>query len=373
MRRVTWMLAIVMCLAVVVAGCGKKDAGSVVKDLEHVIGKLESYQGVGRMVLQTGQQPQEYQVEVWYQNPHFYRISLTNEQKDITQIVLRNDEGVFVLTPHLKKSFRFQSNWPENQGQVYLYHSLVQSILKDNERQFTTDNESYVFDVVGNYQNDMLARQKIWLDQKSLAPQHIEVSDTNQRVMVMVDFTSFEFGKKFEKDSFDMEHNMMSWNMETMPTMAGVDGMLPTGATGANGNTSGGDKNTTTTGATASKGNTPAAKQQSFGVIEPSYLPQDVVKQDITEMRLGEDPAVLLRYKGKYNFSIMEVRPQAKTVSVLPGDIVDLGFTLGVMTGEDKKTLTWTYDTVEYRLSTADLPVSEMIQIAQSVQDQSGK
>lgn len=94
MRRVTWILAIVMSAALLLAGCGKKDAGSVVKDLDHVIGKLESYQGTGRMVLQTGQEPQEYQVEVWYQQPHYYRISLTNEKKDITQVVLRNDDGV---------------------------------------------------------------------------------------------------------------------------------------------------------------------------------------------------------------------------------------------------------------------------------------
>src|SRR4051794_11804790 len=120
MRRVTWVVAVVMCVALVLAGCGmgKKDAGSIVKDLDHVMGKSSSYQASGSMILNTGQQPQEYQVEVAFSPEHFYRISLTNATKDVTQIVLRNEEGVFVLTPHLKKSFRFQSDWPENQGQV---------------------------------------------------------------------------------------------------------------------------------------------------------------------------------------------------------------------------------------------------------------
>ena len=46
MRRVTWVVAVVMCLALVLAGCGmgKKDAGSIVKDLDHVISKSSSYQ-----------------------------------------------------------------------------------------------------------------------------------------------------------------------------------------------------------------------------------------------------------------------------------------------------------------------------------------
>jgi outer membrane lipoprotein-sorting protein len=381
MRRVTWMVAVVMCLALVLAGCGigKKDAGSIVKDLDHVISKADSYQASGSMILHTGSQPQEYQVEVAFSPEHFYRISLTNASKDVTQIVLRNEEGVFVLTPHLKKSFRFQSDWPENQGQVYLFQSLARSIIADKDRQFTTDNDTYVFDVAANYQNEQLSRQKIWLNKKTLAPTQVQVSDTNQNVMVQVNFTKFEFDAKFDKDYFQMERNMTSWNMQTLPTMSDVkvtDADHPAASvTDKNLSATGGQSDQAATGTKtdATKPNAAASKPQSVGIIEPSYLPKDVVKQDITDMKLGEDAAVLLRYKGKYNFSMVEVRPQAKSVSLQPGDIVDLGFTIGVLTGEDKKTLTWTNDGVEFRLTTGDLPTNEMIKVAMATEGQSGK
>lgn len=382
MRRVTWAVAVVMCLALVLAGCGigKKDAGSIVKDLDHVISKADSYQASGSMILQTGQQPQEYAVEVAYSPDHFYRISLTNATKDVTQIVLRNEEGVFVLTPHLKKSFRFQSDWPENQGQVYLFQSLAKSIIADKDRQFTTENDHYVFDVAANYQNEQLSRQKIWLNKKTLAPAQVQVSDANQNVMVQVTFTKFEFDAKFDKDFFQMERNMTSWNMQqTMPTMSDVavtDADHPeAGVTDKNLTATGGQSDQAAQGTKtdATKPNAAASKPQSIGIIEPNYLPKDVVKQDITDMKLGEDAAVLLRYKGKYNFSIVEVRPQSKSVSLQPGDIVDLGFTIGVLSGEDKKTLTWTNDGVEFRLTTADLPTNEMIKVAMATEGQSGK
>jgi outer membrane lipoprotein-sorting protein len=385
-----------MCLSLVLAGCGKKDAGSVVKDLDTVLNKLDSYQGSGRMILHTGQEPQEYQVDVWYQNPHYYRISLKNDKKDITQIVLRNDDGVFVLTPHLNKSFRFQSDWPENQGQVYLYQSLVQSILLDNDRQFTADEKGYVFDVLANYQNGSLARQKIWLDKKTYAPQHVEVSDSNSNVMVIVDFSQFEFGKKFEKDSFDMQRNMTSWKIETLPTMASAGdakssdsgksgtpansdakGANGTQATGTAAGTGSAKTATGVSAGTSAVTSTDAAKQKTtqkqFGVIEPFYIPSGVKKQDVNEIKLGEDKAVMLRYSGKYNYTLVESHPQTQTVSVLPGDIVDLGYTLAVVTGDEKKTLTWTYDGIEFRLSTADLPMTEMIKVAQAVQGEMGK
>ena len=125
-RRISFIAVLLLCATAVLAGCGTKDAESVVKDLDKAVNTMGSYHGKGTMILHTGAQPSEYQVDVSYQKPQYYRIELTNAKKDITQIVLRNDEGVFVLTPRLNKVFRFQSDWPANQGQVYLYQTLIQ-------------------------------------------------------------------------------------------------------------------------------------------------------------------------------------------------------------------------------------------------------
>lgn len=332
MRRSTWITAIVLAFAVVLAGCGKKDAGGVVKDLNNVVSKMESYQGTGRMILQSGQQPQEYAVEVWYQNPHYYRISLKNQEKDVTQIVLRNDDGVFVLTPHLNKSFRFQSDWPENQGQVYLYQSLVKSVSEDSSRQFTTDKESYVFDVAANYNSGTLARQKIWFDQKNLAPQKVEVLDSNSKVIVQVEFTEFEFGKKFEKDSFDMQRNMTSFNLQSMETMLPAE----------------------------------EPEDEKLEMVD-LWMPEGVWMQDVSSTPYGEGEALVIRYTGKYNYTLLQAKPREQAASsILYGDVIDLGFTFGVLTGNEKRTLAWTYDGIEYRLTTAELPNDEMIRIAQS-------
>ncbi|WP_442601842.1 DUF4367 domain-containing protein [Paenibacillus sp. KN14-4R] len=337
MRRITWIMSIVICLAVVLSGCGQRNAGSVVKDLNEKMTKLDSYQGSGRMVVQSGAQPQEYKVEVWYQTPNYYRIALTNQERDITQIVLRNDEGVYVLTPQLNKSFRFQSNWPDNQGQVYLYQSLVKSIVDDQERQFTSDDKSYVFDVAANYSTGTLTRQKVWIDKKSLQPQKVEVSDGNQNVVVKLEFTQFEFNKKFEKDSFDMKRNMTSENLKSMQTL--------------------------------SQNGSKDVPSKEVGLVEPGYTPKGVAQKAITPTQYGEDKGLLLSYQGKYNYNLLETKPQEKAASTnLQGEVIDLGFTMGVLLGDEKRTLSWMHNGVEYHLTTGDLPVNEMINVAKSVE-----
>jgi outer membrane lipoprotein-sorting protein len=375
-RRIIGIAALALLMTFVLAGCGGKNADSIVKDLDQVVSKMESYQGSGTMTLYTGQLPQKYKVEVWYQKPDYYRISLTNEKRDITQIVLRNNEGVFVLTPQLHKSYRFQSDWPKNQGQVYLYQTLIQSISMDNSRQFTTDKDAYVFDVMAaNYQNGSFARQKIWLDQNSYAPKLVQVTDTNANVMVEVKFDTFKFGTKFENSAFDMNQNMDgsmakpsdSAGQRPSPDSSGApDASSAPDATASPDDQQTGQQDDPTT----------AAPQESVNLIEPDpdALPVGVqLLEQPTEVQLGENIGVMLRYSGTYDFTILEMVSKDEAVSLMKGLSVDLGFTMGLLVQGETNSLTWTYDGTEYRLISADLEQADMVKIAQSMEQTSGK
>lgn len=360
MRQAIRAAAVTLVLMLALAACGTKDASTVVKDLNGALDNLESYQSSGRMELQTGEQSMQYSVEVWYQKPHYYRIALTNASKDVTQIVLRNDEGVFVLTPHLNKMFRFQSDWPDRSGQVYLFQSLVQSIVADENRQFTADKDAYVFDVAANYQNAaMLARQKIWLNKKSYAPERVEVMDSNAQVLVKLEFDKFDFGKKFDKDSFDMQRNMTSSRMQSLPTGAGVaDDANKAGITDKNGATG--------EAAGAKEAIKPTAAELSQ--LRPTYMPAGVKEKDLSELKLGGGAALMVRYEGAYHYTVtIAPQPDERVVSQGLGSIFELGFTRGAIFGDELKTLIWSYGGTEYRITSEDLPKSELTKIAQSV------
>lgn len=352
MKRRKWfaVLAATLATAMLLAACGggAKDAAGVVSDIEKLTGKLESYHAEGTMTLNTGQEPQEYNVVVSYQKPEYYRIALTNETNDITQIVLRNDDGVFVLTPHLNKSFRFKSDWPNNQGQAYLFETLAQSIIHDDERQFTVEDNAYVFDVLANYQNASLVRQKIWLGKEDYKPQRVVVTDADANEMVTVAFTAFEFDKGFEDNWFDMNRNMTSVSIQSVPVLAGAEGDSATTASGG-----------------------------SFGIVYPTYVPDGVEERAATDFKLGERDAIMLRYVGDYNYTIVQAKAtQERTASSSIGTVIelDLGRTVGVVIGEhEHRTMMWTHDGVDYQLTTANLPYEEMVRVAQSMFDQIGK
>ena len=86
------------------------------------------------------------------------------------------------------------SDWPESSGQVYLYKTLLQSIVDDPERKFEPGEKGYQFEVIANYtQNQSLSTQRIWLNKK-LHPEKVDVLDAEGKVLVKVVFDEFKVG-----------------------------------------------------------------------------------------------------------------------------------------------------------------------------------
>ncbi|CAJ1004307.1 MULTISPECIES: DUF4367 domain-containing protein [Bacillales] len=344
MKRAAFPLVFLLVFSLLLGGCfGQKTPDDVVDDLSSTLDKMAGYKSQAVLTMQTGSTAMEYDVSVWYEKPTNYRVALTSKQRGITQIILRNNEGVFVLTPHLNKSFRFQSGWPENNGPLYLYETLARSIIDDTERKMEMDDKQYVFEVKANYSgNRSLTRQKIWLTEE-LKPTRAEIMDSNMNTLVTINFTDFVFNPQFDKDAFDKDRNMSTSSLPVVPTLSQAN-------------------------------DTSKPPSSQFGVIVPTYIPEGVKQGDIEPVTRDGERTVVLEYKGLYNYKLIEARPTATSVSSEQGVPVDLGFTIGVLiqNADNQRYLSWELDGVEFTL-TGDLPEEEMVKVAQSTYGVSGK
>ena len=73
-----------------------------------------------------------YLVNVSYfkeKKDEYYKVELYDKSLNQSQIIVKNTEGVFVLTPTLNQVFKFQSDWPNNSPKPYIYQSLI-SLLR---------------------------------------------------------------------------------------------------------------------------------------------------------------------------------------------------------------------------------------------------
>lgn len=313
-------------------GCGVKDEKEIVNDLSERLKKLSSYESHGKMVIYTGQEPITYDIEVWYKKPHFYRVALKNQKKNITQILLRNHQGVFVVTPHLKKSFRFQSDWPDRGGQIYLYQNIMSSIVRDQDRVLNTGEQQYQFDVAAKYTlNSAPYKQRIWLD-RDLYPKKVHVFDQDQEKMAEVTFDRFKTDISFDADAFELKRNISMLPKSTLPV--------------------------------PKKANT----QQAIDVVTPAYVPKNSQLKDEQVIQTSNGPVSILRFAGKQAFTLT-VRHPVSSQTGLPvyGRPVLLDKGIGVLlTMDEKKRISWVHDQKEYELI-GKLKTEEMLKIANSI------
>src|SRR5690625_3785141 len=125
MRKHIWIFScIVFGMLLILGACGEKSADDVIGKMKKNIESMEGYQAKAEMTMNTGQEEQTYMIDVMHKKDDLYRVALSNPEDDEGgQVILKNEEGVFVLTPSLNKSFKFKTEWPDNSSQPYLYQS----------------------------------------------------------------------------------------------------------------------------------------------------------------------------------------------------------------------------------------------------------
>ena len=90
---------------------------TISETIENVNSNLSSYQLEATMELNNGEEQRKFAVSVSYMKKDeddLFRVSLYDTTINQEQIMLRNEEGVYVLTPTLNQVYQFKSGWPLN-------------------------------------------------------------------------------------------------------------------------------------------------------------------------------------------------------------------------------------------------------------------
>ena len=112
---------------------------------------------------------------------------------------------VIVVTPTLNKSFKFQSEWPQNSSQSYILSSLLKDIKNDENASVEEQDKNYVIKTSVNYPNNSsLTYQKIYFD-KDMNLEKVEVYDSEDIINIKVVFSSIDLKAGLEEEDFLLE------------------------------------------------------------------------------------------------------------------------------------------------------------------------
>ena len=310
-------------------GCGKNGTKDILKNVTKKIENLETYNVQGELNMYNGENKYTYDVDVKYKKDDLYRVSLINKVNNHEQIILRSEDGVYVLTPSLNKSFKFQSDWPYNNSQIYILERLLNDISKDEERVYEKKDGMHVFTTKVNYStNTELTKQKIYFDE-NYAIKKVEIYNSSDEIKMEFVVNKYEENGKVDESIFKLENNIDS-SQDTKDISSKVD-----------------------------------------DVIYPMYLPQNTYlsSQDRISKESGE--RVILSFDGEKPFTLIE-----ETITVSKD--IDVNVTYGepdliidTVGSVDDSSISWVSGNIEYSLLSDSLDRDELLNVAKSVSSSS--
>ena len=309
------------CL-VVLSGCGNKDS-DLLKGLSKKIDGLSSYHLSGALEIVNNENTYLYDVDVSFLKDNFFRVSLVNKSNNHEQIILRNSEGVYVLTPSLNKSFKFQSEWPYNNSQSYLLHSILNDINSDSDRVIEYNDDSYIITVKAQYtNNDELIKQKIYID-KDKNIKCVEVLDSSDIVKMKMSFNDIDYNYKYDEADFKLENNMTVFS-DFSDYKGSID-----------------------------------------DVLYPMYIPKNTFLSSQNKVSIPDGERVIMTFSGDSPFMIIEeTLGSSDSMLFVSGDPFQLVDSVAVM---DETSITWISDGIEYYLVSNSLDQQQLIDVANSM------
>lgn len=321
MKKYLVVLLGVLCLF----GCGKADQSNVKDEFVKNISKKNSYLVKGTMNIISNEDTFSYNVTVAKSNDN-YRVNLVNTINNHEQVILRSNNEVYVVTPSLNKSFKFQSEWPDNGSQAYLLNSLVNDINNDSESKAEVDGDGFVISSKVNYPNNAnLVSEKIYLDKKSNLKK-VEVLDKDGKVKITVNYTSIDFKPTFKDDYFKLESLIDEECCKDKETSALMD-----------------------------------------DIVYPLYLPSNTYLSTKDTVNTESGNRVILTFTGDSPFTLIEEKTIANSeFEIIPvyGEPLMLSETMGALSSNS---LYFTSNNVDFYLSSDKLSGNELLTIAESI------
>ena len=339
MKKIILTFAIIASLCL--TGCNSlKDKDikeGFIKDIEG----LKSYYMEGILRITNNDDTYEYNVEVNFKKDNKYKVSLTNKSNNYEQIILKNDDGVYVITPSLNKSFKFQSDWPDNNSQSYLLHSVAKDLKDDSAYKFTQKDKDYVFTTKTNYPNNpKYVKQNIIID-KNKKLKKVEVQDEND--ITYVEFTPSKIDKKakFNDEEFSLEEITKDFKTEETNIQ---------------------ESNNETQEETK--------EEQTSKIDEsifPLYLPSNTTLSDKEVISTNGGERIIMTFSGDNPFVLVEetIKP-SENLEIVPtyGEPYMLIDTVGSLTDTS---YTWTSNGVEYYIVSDQMNQNELLEVAKSI------
>lgn len=294
--------------------------------LQQTLGSLNSYLLEGVMEVAEGEDTKSYDVSVKYlkqDDQDYFRVAMKDSGMDQEQEIIRNAEGVFVVTPTLNQIFKFQGNWPSNSLKPYLLQSM-REIAADESAQIEQTEEGYQISARVTYPNNRNFTQQEMVFSDDLKIKSMQIFDDDHVLQMKMLFSKVDYEPGLTAEDFQVPQQL---EKETAAEPITDEDL-------------------------------PLMPMETFGAV----LSNSSVVENNGKVQY------VLEYTGEKNFTIVEEVAESEETTqtiIMSGSLVD---GLNMVGRYDGNHMTSVINSVRYTIYSDDLSEEEMSAVLQSMQ-----
>ena len=316
MKKKLFILFSIICL--IFTGCFNKN--NQLKKFTKKIENNKSYYLTGTLEIVNNEDVYTYDVKASYKYKDYYKVSLKNKTNNHEQIILKNKNAVYVITPSLNKSFKFQSEWPYNNSQSYLLKSLLNDIKITKNKKVINKGKETIIVTKANYPNNpKLKTERIYLADN--LPKKVEVYDKDGNIKIKMTFKEIDLKPKFNKNYFKV----------------------------------------------GSTNKTIKTSKELKDIVYPMNIPKNTHLTSEDKINTKEGQRAILTFSGEKPFTLVEQTVNASDeleVTSIDGEPEMLIDTVGAFSD---KSISWISDNVEYYATSEVMSEVELLDVIKSV------
>lgn len=332
LKRTLQFFFVSCCLLLLVA-CGAQSKEDVVEKVNEKWVDA-SYELKASMEVKTDDTPRVYDISVWHTKPEFYRVEINDLEENMKQIIIKNDEGVFLVTPSTEKTYKFQSDWPKTNGQAYLIGALAEDLLADTSALMKEEEGQYIFEAATrNVERTGMPIQQIIVDKKTMLPSRVAMMNEALDEKIVITFQNIDLKAKHKPEEYGVEQN----NLADQDAVSSSE------------------------------------IEEDFKVYYPTVnFPNTELVDEVVVNELGKERAIL-SFKGDKSYTLVQqpiVKMKGQLAVSVAGDLTPVNNVFGALA---ENTLSWDENGNSFFIASNTLTQEELLAVATSLVSDSQK
>lgn len=322
------LLSVVVFIGAIMMFSACRGSDSPQRVFAEKLTKVQSYkvEGIMESYYESGRKQNEF--KVLYKYPEMIKVEIKSGENADKQIILKNNEGVYILIPAVNKNFKIQSDWPDNASYPYLLQSLAKDIANDSDAIITEDETKVTVETKTKMHADATpVKQKIIFDKTTKLPTEVLVYDEDDNLYIRTVFTHIDFDYNISDDEFDLEGSMAAVRLEI--------------------------------------GEEVVYENREIGY--PLYCPEGIslASENIVSNQDGTERLAIMKYGNDYGFTLIQEYVNDNEVTRYQEENGEIFMVLGNVAILKDNSLQTIYRGIEYTVASEDLIPEEMAKIVQ--------